>query len=114
MGSDGGSRSSTRIRTDANDFTPGNPIVVLDYTDGGNPVKLQFVRHKDYVNVGLDYSPEFTNSMAAFAVDPNAQPPVQVSTEAGDYEVVQVPFPLFDATGRKATSQAARVVVTEP
>lgn len=99
--------------TDGSSFSPGAPRVDTVYS-GGNPIKLRYVRLKNHVAAGLDYSPEFSDSLGAFATDPNDPLPVQVSDDGGDYEVVEVPFPLFDSTGKKALSLFGRVVITEP
>ncbi|NNC90563.1 MAG: hypothetical protein HKN82_19070, partial [Akkermansiaceae bacterium] len=96
--------------TDGTTFTPGQPVVEEIFS-GGNPVKLRYVRRKDHVAAGLTYTPMFTDSTGTTIPDPASPTPSVVSDDGGDYEVVQVPFPLFDSTGEKATALIAVVEV---
>ena len=98
--------------TDATTFTPGTPWVVVIFS-GGNPVKLRYVRRKDHTTAGLSYTPKFADSsLLGFAEDMSIAAPSQVSDDVeGDYEVVEVSFPLFDTSGKKARALMALVEV---
>ncbi|MDA7935519.1 autotransporter-associated beta strand repeat-containing protein [Akkermansiaceae bacterium] len=91
-------------------FTSGTPVVDVAFSPLA--VTFRYARRKDHVAAGLTYSPRFIDSTGAYIVDPSAPTPTVVSTQAGDYEVVEVPFPLFDSTGRKADAMLAIVDVT--
>ncbi|MDB4754752.1 autotransporter-associated beta strand repeat-containing protein, partial [Akkermansiaceae bacterium] len=95
---------------DGTSFTAGTPVVDVAFSPLA--VTFRYTRRKDHVAAGLTYSPRFIDSTGAYIVDPSAPTPTVVSTQAGDYEVVEVPFPLFDSTGRKADAMLAIVDVT--
>ena len=97
--------------TDGTTFTPGIPQVEQIF-DGGNPVKFRYVRLKEHVAAGLTYTPQFSDSLDNFVPDVDNPVPVVISDAGGDYEVVEVPFPLFDGGGQKAASLFGQVVVT--
>ncbi|MCF7675780.1 MAG: autotransporter-associated beta strand repeat-containing protein [Akkermansiaceae bacterium] len=97
--------------TDPATFTPGNVRIEVSFSP--LDIKLQYVRHKDFAAAGLTYTPEFSDSGGGFIPDPANPDPVVVSTQdPGDYEVVEVPFLLFDSGGLKADSVLGRVAVT--
>ncbi|NNM30583.1 MAG: DUF642 domain-containing protein [Akkermansiaceae bacterium] len=96
--------------TDGANFTPGQPVVVVTW-NGGNPVKLRYVRRKHHAAAGLIYTPKFTDSTGTTIPDPANPTPTVVSDGGGDYEVVEVPFPLFDSTGEKVSALMAVVEV---
>ncbi len=95
--------------TDANSFLPGSPVVRTILGDG-NPIRLRFVRRKDFATVGLTYTTNFTDSIGALVASTPNQ--TIVSDAGGDYEVVEVKFPLFDSLGQKATALFATVEVS--
>ena len=96
--------------TDGTTFTPGT--VNIDVSFSPLKISLQYVRRKDFATAGLTYTPEFTNSVGGFIPDPADPAAVVISDDGGDYEVVEVPFLLFDAGGQKAQSMLGRVEVS--
>jgi len=95
--------------TSGTEFTPGNPIVEMTH----NPfsIKMLYVRHKDPVTAGLTYTPKFSATGGTFIPDPADPTPSPESTQAGDYEVVSVPFLLFGPDGKKAASMLGQLEV---
>ncbi len=90
-------------------ITPGIPRVVIDTSGGGSPAKFRYSRRKDYAVAGLTYTERFTDFAAP--IGSNGSPRVLTPNAVGDYEIVEVDFPLFDSTGRKAKSMAAQLEV---
>lgn len=108
----GASDSGALTVTDGSTFTPGGPVVEQIFS-GGNPIKLRYVRRKDHAAAGITYTPKFSDSLSVFQPDADDPVPVVVSDAGGDYEVVEVPFPLFDSSGHKAASLFGVVEVTQ-
>lgn len=108
----GVSDSGALTVTDGTTFTPGGPVVEQIFS-GGNPIKLRYVRRKDHATAGIIYTPKFSDSLSVFQPDEDDPVPVVVSDAGGDYEVVEVPFPLFDSSGQKAAALFGVVEVTE-
>ncbi|MEJ6728519.1 MAG: hypothetical protein QNK83_05060, partial [Akkermansiaceae bacterium] len=95
---------------DGSSFTPGTPAVALNFSPLA--VTFRYVRRKNHVAAGLTYTPRFIDSTGSYVVDASAPAPTVVSTQDGGYEVVEVPFPLFETTGKKAKAMLAIVDVT--
>jgi VCBS repeat-containing protein len=81
-------------------FTPGTQIPNLVPPFTPENVNAQFVRRTDAAAAGLTYIPQFSADLANWAVDTSAPVPTVVSEQAGDYEVVQVPYLVFTAEGK--------------
>ena len=105
--------NSALVITDGSSFTPGTPAVRLTPPFIPTNVAAQFVRRKDAVAAGLTYVPEFSADLVTWETDPADPAPLVVSTQAGDYEVVEVPYLVLLTSGQKATYFRIRVNSTD-
>jgi len=95
--------------TDGTNFSPGTQIANITIPFNPTNVNAQFVRRKDAAAAGLTYIPEFSADLSTWEVDGSNPVPVVVSTMAGDYEVVEVPYLVFLSNGQKASFFRIRV-----
>ena len=73
---------------------PGQPTLRTETGFGdARDRRLLFVRRSDHADIGLQYVPEFSADMQAWA---EAGEPGTVVAGAGDYEVVSIPLPPAD------------------
>ena len=92
------------VVTDGSTFTPGVPKTDLDFS-AGLDFAAQFVRRTDG---SLSYTVQFSADMMIW--EDSTEIPTVVSSNGGDYEVVEVPYLVFLPGGEKA--RFFRVVVT--
>ena len=90
-------------------FTPGTQVVSLIPPFNPSNVTARFVRRTDAAAAGLTYVPEFSADLSNWEVDSSNPVPVVISTQAGDYEVVEVPYLVFLSDGQKASFFRMRV-----
>ena len=99
--------------TDGSSFTPGTPVVSIVTPFSPATVTARFVRRKDAAAAGLTYVPEFSADLSIWETDSEDPTPNVVSTQAGDYEVVEVPYLVFLSDSRKAKFFRIRLNSTE-
>ncbi len=76
----------------------GQPTNWFQTTSNGTDFRVVFLRRKDYLNDGLNYTPQFSGDLITWT-NSTAVPTV-IATD-GDMELVTIKYPLF-AAGRKA------------
>ena len=69
----------------------GQPVTAFEFNGGETEFRVLFVRRKDYLAAGLDYTPRFSGDLS-FWQDGVDTP--TVLADDGIYQVVSVPFPL--------------------
>ena len=85
--------------TGSDSFKPGIQILNIDFSDGLTAT-TRFVRYKDAASIGLTYTAQFSNDLTSW--ESQTATPSIVAVGTGDYEVVEVEYPLFLSDGRKA------------
>ncbi|MGJ8653867.1 MAG: carbohydrate-binding protein [Opitutaceae bacterium] len=82
-------------------FTPGTPVVDIEF----NPlsVKARFIRRVDHASSGITYTAQFSNELSTWE-DLDGSTAVQIIgvPESNGYEAVELSYPTFLSTGRKA------------
>ena len=86
----------------------GTPIAVSTPGVGGLEFDAVFVRRKDYADIGLTYTVQFSTNLVDF-YDSTDTPTLVVDSTDGLHEVVKVPYPFFTPDGK---AQYFRVMVT--
>lgn len=89
--------------TDGASFTPGTQIVEISTPFTPGNIKALYVQHKDPSAAGLTYVPQFSADLSNWETYASPVTPTVVSTQAGDYEVVEVPYMVFLSNGQKAS-----------
>ena len=101
--------NSPLVVIDGSTFTPGTQIVKIQSPFNPSNITAQFARRKDAAAAGLTYVPEFSADMTTWEAHASAPTPDVVSTNAGDYEIVEVPYLVFLSNGQKASFCRIRV-----
>lgn len=102
---------------DGTNFTPGSPVVDVDYPIGGGvDFTARFIRRTDHGDSGSAvYAWQFSSDLADWEASDDApapgwfEAPTVLATD-GDYQLVEAPYPLFLDNGKKA--RFFRVVVS--
>ena len=81
-------------------FTNGTPVAHVAFSPLA--VKARFIRHVDYAGAGISYTAQFSNDLVTWQ-DLAGSSAVRISgtSQAGDYEAVELDYPLFSADGKK-------------
>lgn len=94
---------------DGTNFTPGSPVVHVDYPLGGGvDFTARFIRRTDHGTAGsAAYAWQFSSDLADWEASDDAPAPgwfiaPTVLATQGDYQLVEVPYPLFLDNGKKA------------
>jgi len=93
---------------DGTDFTPGSPVVHVDFPGEGVDFTARFIRRTDHGDSGsAAYAWEFSSDLDDWETS-SADPapgwfaaPTVLATQ-GDYELVELPYPFFLDNGKKA------------
>jgi hypothetical protein len=100
------------------DFTPGSPVVHVDYPIGGGvDFTARFIRRTDHGDSGsAAYAWQFSSDLSDWEASDDAPAPdwlvaPTVLATDGDYQLVEVPYPFFLDSLKKASY--FRVSVTE-
>lgn len=97
------------VVTDGSSFTPGTIAVNIGTPFTPANLTARFVRRKDAAAAGLTYTAEFSANLSDWEAHVSPPVPDVVSTQAGDYEVVEVPYMVFLSNGEKASFYRIRV-----
>lgn len=102
---------------DGTNFTPGSPVVDVDYPIGGGvDFTARFIRRTDHgVSGSAAYAWQFSSDLSDWEASDDAPAPdwfgaPTVLATDGDYQLVEVPYPFFLDNGKKA--RFFRVVVS--
>lgn len=102
-----------------NDVVPGSPATSTSFPiEGGVDFTARFLRRKDHGSAGsVSYTWRFSSDLMDWESSADTPTwfvaPVDLADDAsGDYDLVEVPYPLFLASGKKA--RFFQVVVTTP
>ena len=80
----------------------GKPTISVESTSSTSiGVRCRFVRRKSHAADGLTYTPRFGGDLTNLGAWRTSTDAPAVVASDGDYEVVEVPYPLF-INGRKA------------
>lgn len=93
--------SSLKVDEDDGSFTPGTPVVKVDFEPLS--VMARFIRLVDHESSGITYTAQFSHDLNTWE-DLAGSTAVRVSgtTESGEYEAVELSYPTFLTTGKKA------------
>ena len=101
FGTDPNTSDASALTVVGGTFTAGTPAV--DTTFSPLTVKARFIRLVDHANSGITYTAQFSNDLS-FWQDVDGSSGVRIGTTGaqGDYEAVEVDYPLFLNNGKKA------------
>ncbi|MGJ8653865.1 MAG: carbohydrate-binding protein [Opitutaceae bacterium] len=82
-------------------FTLGTPVVDIDFSPLS--VQARFIRRVDHASSGITYTAQFSNELSTWE-DVDGSTAVQINgvLESNGYEAVELSYPTFLSTGRKA------------
>lgn len=93
-------------------FTPGTPTVDVEFSPLA--VKARFVRLVDHANSGFTYTAEFSHDLLTWeGLEGSSAIRVTGTSESNGYEAVELNYPLFLSSGRKAQFFRMQVNDTE-
>jgi autotransporter-associated beta strand protein len=95
---------------DGTNFTAGSPVVKVGFPGGGGvDFTARFIRRKDHGDSGsAAYAWQFSSDLSDWEASDDApapgwlEAPTVLATD-GDYELVEVPYPFFLDSGKKAS-----------
>ena len=94
-----------------NPVVPGAPVLDISFPGGGGVnFNARFLRRKDHGTAGsVSYAVRFSSDLTDWEISV-ATPSPLADDASGDYELVEVPYPFFLSSGKKA--QYFQVLVT--
>lgn len=101
----------------SNPVVNGTPVVDLSFPGGGGAdLKARFMRRKDHgTNSSVSYIWEFSADLTTWESSDNSPSwfvaPTDIADDAsGDYDLMEVPYPLFLDSGQKARYFRVRII----